>query len=148
MTLLSSCASESAVPDPGTIYPVFAVAFATAATPAVAHGGGIEILFVAVAGLIVGAAPGIWFGSRGQELSRGNPWLAGVVGIQAIVGVTMYTIGGGSGELFSRVVMLPFTLLIAIAGVALLIGFPMYAAYVLAHRLSTHLSNKRSRSAL
>ena len=102
----------------------------------------LMVLAVALASIVAGAIPGIWFGSRGQERSRGHLWLAAIVGIVATVAVWLYTIGGAAEELFARVVMLPLTLLIAIAAVGVIVGIPMYASYLFAHRVTSSLSGK------
>ena len=106
------------------------------------------VLSVAVFSLIAGAVPGAWAGFRGLERSRGHTWLAAVVGVLAVVAVTFYTVAGASEELFSRVVILPLSLLIAIAGVGVLVGIPMFAGYLLAYRLMSHLFRKGGRGAL
>ena len=105
-------------------------------------GGELALLSVAVLSLIAGAVPGAWIAFRRLERSRGHLWLAGMVGIVAVAAVTFYTVAGAPEELFSRVVMLPLTLLIAIAGVGVLVGIPMFAAYLFAYRLVTHLLRK------
>jgi hypothetical protein len=104
--------------------------------------GELAVLSVAVLSLIAGAIPGAWVAFRRLERSRGHLLLAGVVGILAVAAVTFYTVAGASEELFSRVVMLPLTLLIAVAVVGVLVGIPMYAAYLFAYRLVTHLFRK------
>ena len=104
--------------------------------------GEIAVLAVAVASLIIGAIPGVWVGLRGQERARGHPWLAAIVGLVATVAVTFYTVAGATEEMFSRVVMLPLTLLIAIVAVGVVVGIPMYASYLFAYRVTSHLSGK------
>ena len=105
-------------------------------------GGELAVLSVAAFSLIAGAVPGAWVAFRRLERSRGHLWLAGIVGIVAVAAVTFYTVTGAPEGLFSRVVMLPLTLLIAVAGVGVLVGIPMFAAYLFAYRLVTHLSNR------
>jgi hypothetical protein len=108
---------------------------------------GIElvVLAVAVASMVAGALPGAWVGLRGLERSRGHLWLAAIVGILAIALVAFYTIGGVPEELFSRVVMLPLSLLIAVAAVGVIVGIPMYASYLFAYRMTSYLSGKSTR---
>ena len=91
---------------------------------------------------IVGAIPGAWLALRRQERARGHIWLAGIVAILAIVAVTFSTVAGAKEEMFSRVVMLPLTLIIAIGGVALLVGVPMFVGYLVAYRITTYLSGR------
>ena len=100
------------------------------------------VLAIPIFSLIAGLAPGAWFGYRALERSRGHPWLAGAVGILAVVAVTFYTVAGGSEHLFSRVVMLPLSLIIAIAVVVVLVGIPMFAGYLLAYRLASKLRSQ------
>lgn len=102
-------------------------------------GGEMAVLAVPIGSLLAGFVPGAWFGMRGHERSRGHPWLAGIVGILAVVVVTFYTVAGGSEHLFSRVVMLPLSVVIAIAGVVVLVGVPMFAGYLFAYRLASRL---------
>ena len=102
----------------------------------------LVVLAVAVASFIVGAIPGVWVGLRGQDRTRGHPWLGAIVGLAATVAVTFYTVAGAREEMFSRVVMLPLTLLIAIVAVGVIVGIPMYASYLFAYRLTSHLSGR------
>lgn len=106
--------------------------------------GELVVLSVAVLSLLAGAVPGAWVGFRGLERSRGHAWLGAMVGIVAVVAVTFYTITGASEELFSRVVMLPLSLLIAVAAAAVLVGIPMYAGYLFAYRVVSHLSGRET----
>ena len=96
----------------------------------------LAVLAVPILSILAGSVPGAWFAWRGHERSRGHPWLAGIVGVLAVVVVTVYTVGGGSEQLFSRVVMLPLSLIIAIAAVVVLVGVPMFAGYLFAYRLT------------
>ena len=105
-----------------------------------ADGRELAILSIPVLAVIVGALPGAWFGFRRHERARGHLWLAAIIGILGIAAVTFYTVGGATEELFSRVVMLPLTLLLAIGAVAVLIGIPMYAGYLVAYRIASYLS--------
>jgi hypothetical protein len=100
------------------------------------------VLAVAILSLVAGIVPGIWIGLRRLERSRGHLWFAGIVGLVAVAAVTLYTLTGAAEALFSRVVMLPLTLLIAIAVVGVLVGIPMYAGYLIAYRVVTHLLRK------
>lgn len=102
----------------------------------------LVLLTVAISSMAAGAIPGAWFGFRGQERSRGHLVLAAIIGLLAIAAVAFYTIAGASEELFSRVVMLPLSLLIAIAAVGVIVGIPMYASYLFAHRATSHLLGK------
>lgn len=56
-----------------------------------------------------------------------------------MVAVTFYTVAGGSEHLFPRMVMLPLSLVIAIAVVVVLVGIPMFAGYLFAHWLVSRL---------
>ena len=105
-------------------------------------GGELAVFAAAVLSLVAGIIPGAWVGYRGQERSRGHLWLAAIVGLLAVAAVTFYTVTGAPETLFSRVVMLPLTLLIAIAIVAVTVGIPMYAGYLFAYRFVTHLRGR------
>ena len=107
-----------------------------------AYGAELVVFAIAASSLILGAIPGAWVGFQGQERSRGHLWLAAMVGLVAVAAVTFYTLTGSREELFSRVVMLPLTLLIAIAAVGVIVGIPMYAGYLIAYRLVMHLQRK------
>ena len=100
----------------------------------------LVVLGIPVMAAIVGAIPGAWLGFRRQERARGHVLLAGIVAILAIVAVTFYTVAGAKEEMFSRVIMLPLTLLIAIGGAALIVGVPMFVGYLVAYRITTYLS--------
>jgi hypothetical protein len=102
----------------------------------------LVVLSAAISSLVAGAIPGAWIGLRGQHRSRGHLWLAAIIGVVAVVAVAFYTIAGAPEQLFPRVVMLPLTLLIAIAVVGVLVGIPMYAGYLIAYRVVTHLLRK------
>jgi hypothetical protein len=102
----------------------------------------LVVLAAAISSLVAGAIPGTWIGLRGRERSRGHLWLAVILGVVAVVAVGFYTIAGAPEQLFSRVVMLPLTLLIAIAVAGVLVGIPMYTGYLIAYRLVIHLSRK------
>ena len=101
-----------------------------------AHGGELALLVWLFVVVVLGLGLGILLGSRGYNRERGHPWLAGIVAILAAFGVAMYTFGGSSKELFSRVITLPLTVLIAIAAAAVLVGIPMYASYLVGYRLA------------
>ncbi len=107
------------------------------------HGGEVAVAFAVLLGLLVGVVPGFWLGARGYERTKGHPWLVAIVAILAIAGLLMYTLNGPSEELFIRLVMLPLSLLIAIASVAVLIGIPMYASYLLGHRMGRWATSDR-----
>ena len=117
-------------------------AFGGASLPA--HAQGVEgAVVVGITGaLLLGAVPGIWAGARGYERSRGHPWIAAVVALVAFAGVALYTVGGPSEELFTRLVILPLTIVIAIAASAVLLGAPMYAGYVLAYRVARSMAKR------
>lgn len=118
------------------------VAVGGAALPVNAYGAeGIIAVGITFA-LLLGAIPGVWAGARGYERERGNAWIAAVVAIVALAGLALYTFGGPPEELFTRLVILPFTLVAAIAASAVLLGAPMYAGYVLAYRVSRSLAGK------
>src|SRR5688572_31574762 len=102
-------------------------------------GAELIVLSVATLSLVAGVIPGAWVGYRRLERSRGHLWLAAIVGLVAVAAVTFYTVAGAADGLFSRVVMLPLTLLIAIAIAGVTVGIPMYAGYLFAYRLVTHL---------
>ena len=102
-------------------------------------GGELAVFAAASVSLAIGAIPGAWVGYRGHERSRGHLWLGAIVGLVAVAAVTFYTVAGTSEALFSRVVMLPLTLIIAIAIAGVTVGIPMYAGYLFAYRLVTHL---------
>jgi len=111
-------------------------------TPSPEIGVELVVFAVAVASIVAGALPGAWVGLRGHERSRGHLCLAAVVGVLAVAAVAFYTIAGASEELFSRVVMLPLSLLIAVAAVGVIVGIPMYASYLFAYRMTSYLSGK------
>jgi TctA family transporter len=94
-------------------------------------------------GLLLGAVPGFWFGARQQERAKGHWVLGAMVAVFALGGLGMYTFGGPSSELFTRLVTLPLTLVIAVAAAAILIGVPMYAGYVSGHRLGAWVMRDR-----
>jgi hypothetical protein len=102
-------------------------------------GGELGVAIGAALSLVAGAIPGAWVGLRRLERSRGHLWLAAIVGLVSVAAVTFYTVAGAADNLFSRVVMLPLTLIIAIAIVGVTVGIPMYAGYLFAYRLVTHL---------
>ena len=119
------------------------VAVGGAALPVNAYGAeGIIAVGITFA-LLLGAIPGAWAGARGYERNRGHAWIAAVVAIVALAGLALYTFGGPPEELFTRLVILPLTLVAAIAASAVLLGAPMYAGYVLAYRVSRSLAGKR-----
>lgn len=92
--------------------------------------------------LLLGVIPGIWAGVRGYERSRGHAWIAAVVAIVALVGLYLYTVGGPSEELFTRLVILPLSLVIAVAVSAVLVGAPMYTGYFVAYRVARSIAGK------
>ena len=102
----------------------------------------LALLGVPALAPMVGAIPGAWLGFRRQERARGHILLAAIVALLAIVAVTFYTVAGAKEEMFSRVIMLPLTLLIAIGGAALIVGIPMYMGYLVAYRITAYLSGK------
>lgn len=111
--------------------------------PACAAGAQAIIAVGITFALLLGAIPGIWAGFRGYERSRGNAWIAAVVAFVALAGLALYTFGGPSEELFTRLVILPFTLVVAVAASAVLLGAPMYAGYVLAYRAARIIAGRR-----
>jgi hypothetical protein len=107
------------------------------------HGSGeVAVILAITLALLIGVLPGVWIGACGYERDRGHPWLAAVVAVVAIAGVSLYTFGGGADELFTRIVILPLTIIIAIASSAVLIGMPMYAGYVVSYRVARSISKK------
>ena len=95
----------------------------------------IVVILAATAGLLAGGMTGLWVGASGLELASGRPVLIAVVGVFAVAGLVLYTVGGGSTDLFTRFATLPLTLLIAIASAAVLVGAPMYAGYLLGYKV-------------
>lgn len=101
-----------------------------------ASGEVIVVILAATAGLLAGGMTGLWVGARGHELASGRPVLIAIVGVFAVAGLVMYTVGGGgSSDLFTRFATLPLTLLIAIGSAAILVGAPMYAGYMLGYKV-------------
>lgn len=107
------------------------------------NAGALAVLISAFAGLLLGTVPGFWFGARRQERAKGHWVLVASVAVIALGGLGMYTFGGPSNELFTRLVTLPLTLVIAVAAAAILVGVPMYAGYVLGHRLGAWVIGNR-----
>lgn len=106
------------------------------------NGGELAALLVAVLGLAIGIVPGLWFGARGQPRTAGHVVLTIIVALFAIGGLGLYTIGGPSEELFTRLVILPLSLPIALLAAAVLVGIPMYASYLLAHRIGFWITGR------
>jgi hypothetical protein len=100
------------------------------------------VLVLVFAGLLAGIVPGLWVGAAGKERNRGHPFLLALVGLGALAVTALYTVGGPPDQLFSRVVMLPLVLPIALVAVAVVMGIPMYATYLMAFRAASHLRRK------
>lgn len=113
-----------------------------ASLPANAQGAEVAVVVIITFALLLGVIPGIWAGVRGYERSRGHVWLAAIVAAVAVVGLVLYTVGGPSEELFTRLVILPLTIVVAIAASAVLLGAPMYAGYAVAYRVARSIAGK------
>jgi hypothetical protein len=119
------------------------LAFGGASLPAYALGAEAVVIVGITLALLLGVIPGLWAGSRGYPISRGKTWIAVVVALVAIAGLVLYTVGGPSEELFTRLVILPLSLVIAVAAAAVLIGVPMYAGYALAFRIGQSIAARK-----
>jgi hypothetical protein len=106
-------------------------------------GGEVVVLLGVLLGLALGIVPGIWIGATGRERRKGHAWLAGIVAVIAAAGVSLYTFGDSSEQLFTRVVALPLTILIAFAAAATVAGIPMYASYLFSYRIASRFAAKR-----
>lgn len=118
------------------------VAFGAMSFPANALGAEVAVVAIITFALLLGVIPGMWAGFRGYERSRGHNWIAVAVAIVALAGLALYTFGGPPGELFTRLVILPLTIVVAIAATAVLLGAPMYVGYVLAYRMARSIAEK------
>ena len=107
------------------------------------HGWELIVLLGILVGLALGVVPGLWVGAHGYDRTKGHPLLAAIVAVFAIGGLLAYTVGGPSDETFTRLVILPLSLLVAIASAAILVGVPMYTSYLLAHRVGRRLTSNR-----
>ena len=96
----------------------------------------VAVVLAITLALVLGAIPGAWAGWRGHERGSGRNWIIAVVALVALVGLFLYTIAGPSDQLFTRLVILPLSLVIAVAASAVLVGAPMYAGFVLAFRVA------------